>query len=162
MTTSETLRHAFRCTVVPENSAACLTIGWRQHKVRVIDTSREAFTLEVNPNTFAKVTEGSRAVLDYNDESWEVQCIALFQMLNGQLNVSMARIRECSKIRGPRATFWSLLPMANATRDPVLPLALLLSLLFACVALPGMGDSIGTAPKIRKAVQDVWRKTLGD
>lgn len=162
MQTCETVRHAFRCSVVPENSAARLTMGWRNYKVRVIDTSREAFTLEVDAKTYGRIKEGTKAVLEYNQEHWEVQCTALFQMLNGQLNVSMARVKDCSRVRGPRPTFWSLLPVANATADPVLPLALLLSLLFACVALPGMGDSIGTAPKIRKAVQDVWRRTLGD
>lgn len=162
MTTCETVRDAFRCTVVSEISAGRLTIGWHTYKVRLLDTSRDAFTLEVDSKKFGRIKEGSKALLETNGEKWEVRCTAIFHMLDGQLNLSMARVKE--RLRAPvsRTTFWSLLPIPSPTADPVLPLALLLSFLFACIALPGMGDTLGTAPKIRKAVQDVWRKTLGD
>lgn len=161
MTHGEASKSAFRCAVVPENSAGLLTIGWSRHNIRVIDTSREAFTLDVKPQTFRRLKEGSRATLLFNDELWEVECTAVFQVMNGQFSVTMARVRDLTRIRNPHATLMSILPMPNPTADPVLPLALLVSFLFACVALPGMGDRLGTAPKIRAVVQDVWRSSLG-
>lgn len=161
MSTPEIARSAFRCTVVPEQSAGHMRLGRRRHEVRVIDTSRDAFTLEVSAATFSRVKEGSRAVLQYNGETWDVECTAVFRMICDRYHVSMARVNDRTSVRRPKASFWSLLPLVNGGTDPVLPLALLISFLLACVALPGMGDSLGTAPKIRKAVQEVWRRTTG-
>lgn len=161
MTNSDINRAAFRCTVVPEQSAARLRLGWRTYAVRVVDTSREAFTLDVDRSIYSRLEEGRRGTLTYQDETWEVMCRAVFRHVDDQYHVSMARLRDCTRVRGPQPSFWSLLPRSNAESSPALPLALLLSLLFACVALPGMGDSLGTAPKIRKVVQDVWRRATG-
>jgi hypothetical protein len=161
MTHTEITRGAFRCTVLPEQSAAQLRLGWSVRPVRVIDTSREAFTLDVDQSTFRRIKEGRQGMLHFQGETWEVVCTAVFQLVDDQFHVSMARIRDCTAVRGPKTTFWSLLPMTNAAANPTLPLAMLLSLLFACLALPGMGDSLGTAPQIRKVVQDIWRRTTG-
>lgn len=162
MLPTHTHQGAFRCTVVPEQSAARLRLRLRSHRVRVIDTSREAFTLEVDQAIFSRLKEGTRGTLEYQDEKWEVVCTAVFRLVENQFHVSMARISERTQIQGPKPTFRALLPKSNAESSPALPLALLLSFLFACVALPGMGDSLGTAPKIRKVVQDVWRRATGD
>ena len=161
MTTTEITRTAFRCCVVPEQSAGCLRLGWRNHDVRVIDTSREAFTLQVSAAVFRRMREGTQAVLRTNGEVWDVQCTAVFRMIYDRYHVTMARVNDRTTVRGPKTSLWSILPKPNVTSDPVLPLALLVSFLLACIALPGMGDRLGTAPKIRKAVQDVWRRTLG-
>ena len=162
MTTTEITRSAFRCNVVPEQSAGSLRLGWRRYNIRVVDTSRDAFTLEVSAAVFGRIREGSRAVLETNGEVWDVECTALFRMIYDRYHVTMARIKDRTSVRGPKTTFGSLIPRLNVASDPVLPLALLVSFLIACVSLPGMGDTLGTAPKIRKAVQDAWRKTLGN
>lgn len=161
MTNSDINRSAFRCTVVPEHSAARLWLGWRSYPVRLVDTSREAFTLDVDGDIFSRLKEGRRGILEFQGERWEVVCTAFYRHIDEQYHASMARVRDCTRVRAPKPSFWALLPRANAESSPALPLALLLSLLFACVALPGMGDSLGTAPKIRKAVQDVWRRAVG-
>lgn len=159
--TYENPTSAFRCTVVPEQSSGRLRLGWQRHQIRVLDTSRDAFTLQVSAETFGKLREGSRAILDYHDEVWDVECTAVFRLLDDRFHVSMSRLRDRTAIRGPKSSSLSALLPSGGTADPVLPLALLISFLLACVALPGMGDSLGTAPKIRKAVQDVWRMTTG-
>lgn len=159
MIARELPRTAYRCTVVPENSAGVLKLGWHNFAVRVIDTSREAFTIEVQASIFRRLREGRRAILKFNGEIWQVQCTAVFQIPDGQFSVTLTRVRDLTQVRGPRTTIWSLLPMPNPSADPVLPLALLISFLFACVALPGMGDQLGTAPKIRQVIQDAWRAT---
>jgi hypothetical protein len=161
MTNGETNRSAFRCAVLPEQSAARLRLGMTSRPVRVTDTSREAFTLDVDYATFRRLAEGRRATLEYQGETWDVVCTATFQLMDQQYHVSLARVRDRTRVRGPKTTFWSLLPTTNAAASPALPLALLLSFLFACVALPGMGDSLGTAPKIRKIVQDIWHRATG-
>lgn len=161
MVANEITCTAFRCTLIPEHSAGALRLGCRWQDVCVIDTSRDAFTLEVGAATFRRIREGTRAVLRHNGETWDVQCTALFQMVDERYHVTMARIRERTGVRGPKSSLWSLLPTINTSADPVLPLALLISFIIACIALPGMGDSLGTAPKVRQIVQDVWRKATG-
>lgn len=160
MNPSEVTR-AFRCSVDPAQSAGRMRLGWRAHNVRVIDTSRDAFTVQVSATTFYRFHEGSRAVLEFNGETWDVQCTALFRMIDDRYHLTMARVKDRTTVCGPKSSWWSLLPGTGTAKDPVLPLALLVSFLLACVALPGMGDSLGTAPKIRKVVQDVWRRATG-
>ncbi len=152
---------AFRCNVVPENSHGSMKVGWSWQDVRVLDTSRDAFTVEVKHSVFRRLKEGCRTVLRFNDEIWQVECTAVFQLVSGKISLTMTRIKDLTQMHGPKSNIWSVLPLPNPTADPVLPLALLISFLFACVALPGMGDTLGTAPKIRKVVQDVWRKSTG-
>lgn len=156
----ETPFPAYRCTVVPEQSAANLRLGWKNYSTRVIDTSRDAFTLEVDARVFQKVKEGTRGVLEYHGEVWDVECVAVFRLMDDQFHITMLRRNDRTHVRVPKSSLWAILPRPNNETDPVLPLALLVSFLFACVALPGMGDSLGTAPKIRKAIQDVWQRAV--
>ncbi len=153
--------HAFRCAVPAEHGEAWLVVGWHRHPVRVTELSRNGFTIQVRNKTYAKCREGKKALLHYQGEIWEVVCTSTFRMVDDYAEISLHRLADRTKVRGPRSSLCSLLPIANVTADPVLPLALLVSFLFACLALPGMGDSLGTAPKIRKVVQDVWRSTAG-
>lgn len=153
---------AYRCTVVPEQSAASLRLGWKNYPTRVIDTSRDAFTLQVDAQVFRKVKEGTRGVLEYHGEVWEVECAAVFRLMDDQYHISMLRRKDLTHVQVPKSSLWSIVPRPTNETDPVLPMALLVSFLFACVALPGMGDSLGTAPKIRKAIQDVWQRATRD
>ena len=81
-----------------------------------------------------------------------------FSKVGDSCHVYFDRIRERTKIKVPRASFDYLLPKYDPRADPELLLFLTLALIVSVVSLPGIGDQLGTAPKVRKGVNAVWKE----
>jgi len=161
MSSVETPSSAFRCPVPLERSAASLRLGWRDCPVNVIDTSRESFTVQVSRKLFRRFSEGTRAVLSFHGETWDVQCTALLQLADDKYHLSLLRLIDRSVMKTPRSSTGLFTSVAGKGYDPTLTIAMFAALVLACVALPGTGDKLGTAPVIRKALNHTWHMALG-
>ncbi|MCR9293468.1 MAG: hypothetical protein NXI32_12165 [bacterium] len=150
-------REAYRCSVSPENAAAQLKVGGKLHLVAVLDTSRNGFTVRMDHSTAQKLKGDGPYDLYFSGEHWEVQKESHFD--DGELftNVGFSRVRERTKVEEPHTAWWQVWAnRQHANSDPAFLLYLMLAFLFACIALPGVGDSLGTAPRIRKGVHVIW------
>ncbi len=149
-------REAYRCSVAPENAAAQLKIANKLHLVAVLDTSRNGFTIRMDAEASSKLVNGKCYQLHFSEEHWEVKVESQYQ--DGRFaNVGFSRVRELTRIEEPQTAWWQLLTnRQQANSDPAFLLYLMLAFLFACIALPGVGDSLGTAPRIRKGIHVVY------
>lgn len=154
-------RAAFRCSVAPENSSATLIAKGKKFQVRVLDTSREGFTIQVSERLVSKLANGQVLRLLFNGENWEVRKQSHYND-DGSVNVGLQRIRELTKIKIP-SNWFRFFQKSPGTGDPTLAVYLMIAFLIACIALPGLGDNLGTAPRIRdgvqavvKALKDLW------
>lgn len=147
----------FRCCIAAENSAARLKIAGIWHKVCVLNVSRTGYRIRL-PNSVAKKLRGGRApVLDFADEQWQVEVQSRYSDGNMFTELGLSRKKELTRYKVPSS--WSfLLPNSlNVNSDPAFLGFLVLAFLAAVLCLPGIGDSLGTAPKVRDIVQTVIR-----
>ena len=149
-------RGAFRCTVAPENSAAKLKLGYRLHNVWVMNTSRDGFCVRA-PNALAKrITERKRPVLIFGGERWIVQLKSRYSDSSKFTNIGFARVREVMpNQQGPTGWSFALMPRSSPKQDPTFLVFLMIAFALAVISLPGLGDSLGTAPKVRTMIQSV-------
>ncbi len=156
MTHDSKITQAYKCVVAPENSAAKLLAGSKVFFVNVLNTSRDGFTVQISNRDMDRIKKKKKLMLRFAGECWEVDCVGVY-CENAQLShLSLSRVREVTKIRQPGGFTWALVPQFSSQKDPTLLLGLLIAFLIACVCLPGIGDQIGTAPKVSRTVRSVW------
>lgn len=145
-------RSAFRCVIPVECSAAKLKLGNKFTQVRVLDTSRVGFTTQLPKQLAAKVRPNKSCELHFAGERWEVEVESRYANEDGTTNVGFRRIQELTKIKSPGQSWLSYAPRISAQTDPTFLFFLMLLFLFACLSLPGVGDQLGTASKVRFGV----------
>ena len=145
-------RREFRCCIAAENSAGKLRIGMKQYDACVVDTSRNGFCIKVPNRVAAKVRDKTVPVLSFNGEIWEVELKSRYCDGEEFTNLGLSRVREITKIKQPSSWGLSFNPGSGLHNDPMFLAFLVLAFLVAAICLPGVGDNLGTAPKVRKAI----------
>lgn len=156
-------RQAFRCSVASEIAAAKLHIGSRAYDVLVRETSREGYTIVATERTARRVESNCKKFLSFNGETWQVECSGVYQEDPQQIRIGLVRVRDCTRFKIPSSWGFALLPKSNVTSDPTLPVGMIIAFLVVTMCLPGAGDSLGTAPRVRKAIHgimDFFDKTV--
>ena len=146
-------RKEYRCCIATENSAGKLKIAGKWYSVCVLNTSATGYRVRV-PYSVAKRVRGRRVcVLDFAGEQWEVACKSRCTEDKQFTELGFARTRELT--RYPVPISWPILlgPKSNAYGDTAFLGVLVIAFLTAVVCLPGIGDSLGTAPRVKTAIQ---------
>lgn len=149
------LRSSFRCAVASEDGAAQLKINGKLHNCQVTNTSREGFGIRIARKVGSGINHRTRMELLYRNEKWEVTKGWEFQDNDHEMAIGLARVREVSKLKSPSSMGFSLIPRISANTDPSFLVALLVAFLLTCLCLPGIGDNLGTAPKVRSGVNSM-------
>jgi len=147
---------AYKCVVPAENSAAELRVGSKSYAVKVLDVSRTSFTIRV-PNSILKRVRGKSTLrLAFASELCEVALDGEFTELNDFTNIVLLRVKDLTQIKMPGGFQFSFGTMFSLNQDPTFLLCLMLAFIAACFCLPGVGDQVGTAPKLSRAVNGAW------
>jgi hypothetical protein len=152
---------AYLCRLPIERSAATLRVGRRKLAVRVMELSTQEFVIEANDLLLKFLRVGKRGRIYSTDDIWDVSIAGIEEATTGRHRVVLRRLRDRTPEPKLKGTKWASSMMATVNSDPLLPAAVLLALLAGCLALPGLGDSFGTAPKVRQTVQQLWRNIRG-
>jgi hypothetical protein len=148
---------AYRCVISPENSAGELRMGRKSYPIFVLDTSRDGFTAKIPTRLVASIQASKTCQLKFSGELWEVSCNGVYSEATDNSEVDFLRVRELTKIKQPRFGGPGV-SLFSPQQDPTLLLGLMIGFLIACICLPGIGDQIGTAPKVSRAVKSWWEK----
>lgn len=156
MTHEQDRQSAYKCAIAPENSAAELRVGTKSYAVAVLDASRDGYTIRVPNAILERIRQRASCRLEFASELSEVVCESEFADCAEFTNVGMKRIRDLTKFRMPSGFQFSFGSMFSLQQDPTFLLGLMIAFLLACFCLPGIGDQIGTAPKVSRAVKGAW------
>ena len=150
-------RVAFRCSVAPEEAAAKLRLRGRMHDCAVRDTSIGGFSIHVPPKLAKKLQKNNRFELMYKGETWRVEVRFTYSECSDYTVVGLHRAEDLTKFKSP-SVWWAGLqrPDSNVV-DPAFLAVLVVAFLLACVCLPGIGDGLGTAPKVRKGLNSAYK-----
>ncbi len=157
MAESQNQRQEYRCCISSENSAGKMKIGSRTYNVCVLNTSRTGFCVRI-PNSVAKQLRGNRRpILLFSGETWEVEVKSRYSDESMFTNLGVTRKRDLTKITQPSGWGATLACSTNFQSDPTFLAVLVIAFLAAVICLPGIGDSLGTAPKVREVINSVLK-----
>ncbi len=149
---------AYKCPVSGENSAAELRVGSKSFSVKVLDVSRTSFTIRVSNSILKRLKAKSKSKLrlEFASELSEVAMDGAFKDADEFTNIALLRVKDLTRIKMPSGFRFTFGTMFSLNQDPTFLLYLMLAFIAACFCLPGVGDRVGTAPKISRAVQGAW------
>lgn len=155
MACSSNANKEFRCCIANENSAAKLKIAGIWYSACVLDMSRTGYRIRL-PNAVVKKLRGRRVpVLDFAGEQWQVEVKSRYTNDNKFTELGLARRKELTKYKLPSSWSFAAPKCLSVDSDPAFLGFLVLAFVSVVLSLPGIGDSLGTAPKVRHVVKAV-------
>ena len=142
----------FRCPVQAENSSAVIRVGRRKIYATIQETSIDGFTALVSPRDASKLKVGRPWLLEHNVARIEVHPQWFFNAPDGHVQMGLRRLRDLTP---PEPIRNSLLVRLGGRKyhDPsnsAIAFGGFVLVLFALMALPGLGDQLGTSTRIQE------------
>ncbi len=153
MTREHDRRKSYRCVIAPEDGAAKLKLNGKLVDCRVLDTSCDAFSIQIPAkHSHQLLARNPRLELSFRGERWEVNVNGHFRDQVDEVTVALERVRELTKLKAANSWGGASGGQFSAATDPSFLLALMVAFLLCCVCLPGIGDSLGTATRVREGM----------
>ena len=146
----------FRCPVQAACSQALVRIGIRSFKVSVQERSIDGYTVLVPSKYARRLKVGRRWTMHYDGAQVEVHPQWFFSAPDGQVQIGLRLVRDITKMKIVQKSLWSrLLPSFDLERTASSGVALggFVLVLFCSLALPGLGDKLGTSKRIENSVR---------
>jgi hypothetical protein len=152
---SQSPNEYFRCPVQSELADARIRCGRRLLRATVQETSIDGYTVLVAPKESRKLKVGKPWVLEFQESFTEVHPQWFFNSADGNVQIGLRRLRD---VTPPPRVRQSLLVRWGGSRyaDPSVSSAMyggFVLLLFSLLALPGLGDQLGTSSRIQAALK---------
>ncbi len=139
--TSDDDRAYFRCPVVGEKG-----IG--------------GYTVTVPAKYASKLARSTKKdwLICYDDTKALVRAQALSKPLNGVVRINLRQEQDLTKPERIKSSFWSrFTPSGGDSNTATVAYGGFVLLLFAAMAMPGLGDQLGTSKRIQKTFHWVLR-----
>jgi hypothetical protein len=145
----------FRCPIPSDQAKAVLIVGRRSIPILVQEASIDAFTVLVAPKYSSKLKVGRPWTLEYDDTRTEIHPQWIFNSPDGQVQLGLRRLRDLTTQAMVRRSFLTKVG-GKRYEDPSFSAAAyggFVLFLFALMSLPGLGDRLGTAPRIERTLR---------
>jgi hypothetical protein len=164
-TATETHRNEsfFRCPILSDSSKATLKMGWRRVHVEVQDTSIDGFTILVPATSAKRLKVGTPWVLEFDGSRIETHAQWFYHGHDGNTQIGLRRMRDLTPVERIGSWYTGLLPSRarSATNDSTVACAGFTILLFVLMAMPGLGDQLGTSSRIQSATKWIYHGLMG-
>lgn len=145
----------FRCPVPSEQAPATLRFAKTRIEVELYEAAVDGFSVVISAKFASSLRLGPRWILENAVERSEVLPQWIYCAPDGRLQIGLRRLRDLTREPKP-----SLLPRIGGRKreiDYSLVFAALVIVILVVLALPGIGDALGTAPWIERAIRTMLR-----
>ena len=150
----------YRCQVPEELSKATITTGRRKTCAQVQESSIDGFTVLVRDKDAKHLPMGAPWVLDFDGSRLEVIGQWFFNAPGGFVQIGLRRLRDLTPEPVYRAPFFSRFSsskMANSATSAAGFGGFVIAL-FLALALPGLGEQLGTSDRIQGTVTWIYKE----
>lgn len=150
----------YRCAIVAENSVAVLQIRHRgRFNVKLQEASIDGFTVLVGASNASRLQIGEPWMMHYDGATMEVHAQWFFQSADGQVQVGLRRLRDLTRPPMMGGWFPDFFNRSSTRHDSggSLLWAGGLLVMVMTLALPGIGDALGTSAKIQAVLNALCR-----
>ena len=153
----------YRCAVHEDHAEAVLRSRRRRLDALVQEISIDGFTVLLRQQDVARLVMGQPWILEYGGSTVEVDSQWFRYSPEGRVQIGLRQVRDLTKPDTASGSVFSR--RKSAVRHELgysgLLYSGLLLFVFLILAMPGIGDALGTAAKIESAVLSLWQG-LGD
>jgi hypothetical protein len=145
----------YRCRVAAELAAGKLRVGWHRLDVLVDEKSIDGYTIRIKPQDLAKIKFQRKAwVLEHFEERSEVHPEWFLNHSGESIQMGLRRLADVTplphaELSPLRCIFSVRALLRRVLGTPELLLGGAALILLMLLTLPGFGDQLGTAPRIR-------------
>ena len=154
---SDTGGEFFRCPVPPDQANAQIKVGLRRVMASVQEASIDGFTILVQRRHSRQLKVGKPWLLEYKGARFEVQPQWFFQSPEGHIQMGLRRLEDLTELK-PVGSWRSLLGGRQSFEEhgtSTLAYAGLILVIFLTLALPGVGEELGTSQHISRACESI-------
>jgi hypothetical protein len=142
----------FRCPVSEDRSSATIRIGRRGVTASVQETSIDGFTVLVSPSFASRLKVGRPWVLEHDGTRVEVHPQWMFNGPDGHVQLGLRRLRDLTTPPPlGRSMAKARTRIHSDSNYSAVAFGGFVLALFALMALPGLGDRLGTSDRIQNA-----------
>ncbi len=140
-----------RFRVAADNSIGVIRVGHRRLTATVQETSIDGFTVLVSPKIASKMKVGKPWMLEHEGARIEVHPQWFFNSPDGQVQIGLRRLRDLTPPPPIRASLLARMGGSRCADSSVSAVAFggFVLFLFCLMALPGLGDRLGTSDRIQ-------------
>ncbi len=156
----------FRCPVADDQKEGCLKFGWGRIFVLVDETSIDGFTIRLPDTELGRIPFGkSNWVLEHFGERSSVKAEWFLHHSDGVVQLGLRRLADLTPLPATSSGFRTLISVRgiaswmSACSEIWLGCAALI--VIGVLTLPGLGDHLGTAPRIRQGSSVLLRSFDG-
>lgn len=149
----------FRCPVQHDQARVQLRIAGRRIPATLCETSIDGFTLTLTSAQAKFIRLGKPWILKTSGERTEVHAEWLFHAPDGTLQLGLRRMRDLTPSEEPRGVVFTGRALRSHTASAAsseIAFAGLVIFLILTLSMPGIGDTLGTAPRVRNAATTLW------
>ncbi|WP_068133503.1 hypothetical protein [Roseimaritima ulvae] len=147
----------FRCPVQPDLAKATIRVGRQSVIATLQEQSIDGFTLLVEPKHALKLQVGVPWVLITDSERLKVRAEWMFHAENGKVQLAVRRLEDLRKAEDSDRHSWAMFTRrvrgSGESGGNEIAFAGIVLFLFIALSMPGLGDRLGTAPRIQAAVE---------
>ncbi len=158
MSQSNTRESFYRCPIAADCADARLKIGWRHQKVTVQDSSIDGYTVLVPARFARRLKVGEPWILEFDGLRTEAHAEWFYHGHDGTTQIGLRRMRDLTPVPHIGSWYTGLMPTGShgSMTDSTVAYAGVTILLFLAMAMPGLGDQLGTASRIQWAASSLY------
>lgn len=145
----------FKCPIDADQSLGVIKSGRLSFDVSVQDASIDGFTALTDPDDAERLNVGTPVVFLYKGARLECQLEWLLQSPHGDVKLRLRRLRDLTEPEkiGSWWPSFSSNQSSGDTGQSTLAFAGFAIVLFLAMAMPGLGDKLGTSERISSAIK---------
>jgi hypothetical protein len=146
----------YRCQVTPEQSAATISFAGRRIPVVLRESAIDGFTISIADRYAGRLVLGRQWMLRTGRQRNRVHAEWLFHSPGNDLQVGLRRLGEIEASVEPTGgwrTYIGNVRRSDYTNPAGLCFAALVVVIFLLASLLGVGDALGTAPRIQRLAE---------
>ena len=150
----------FRCPIPTERSFAELRLKRTRLMVQLQEASIDGFTVMVDSRDAGKLQMGIPWLILYDESKVEVHAEWFYHAADGHVQIGLRRLRDLT--RPPRVHAWCPRFLRGSgdpnQRSGALLMSGILLIILTSLALPGIGDALGTSRPIQSALKAIVKE----
>lgn len=144
-------REYYRCPIEADQASATLKIGRKKVSASVLEKSIEGYSILIKKSHAKMLRTGRRFTMKFDGTAFEVQVKRIADADNCYSKVGVLITKDMTKPPKLKSSWWpSLRPSQKAGEGTAqIAFAGFVLVLFCAMAMPGLGDRLGTSDRIQ-------------
>lgn len=146
-------RRFFRCAIEGEENVAMIAIGRKQVRAVVLETSVTGYGVMIKSSNARKLKPGQVKRMNYDGTTVDVEIVRSEKQKGGYYRLGLKKIADLTPPEPIKKAGWFSFGRAGqqTSDNAAVVFGGFVLILFCAMAMPGLGDTLGTSDRIQEA-----------